>query len=1207
MGTVYHAIDERTGGEVALKRLRGGDPRLLALFEREYRTLVGIQHPRIIRAYEYGVDASGPYYTMELARGRDLHELAPLPLVDACLYLRDVATCLALLHTRRLLHRDVSPRNVRVLPSGECKLLDFGALSSFGVCDRVIGTPPYIPPEALGNGPLDQRADVFSFGALLYWTLTRKHAYPARRIEDLPEAWKRRPLAPSSIVPELSPRVDALVLGLLAVEPSSRPATMTEVVERLNGLAQLPTEDADTQQALAASYLVQAELVGHEQELTVLRERLEALVAGRGGAMFVTGPSGVGRSRLLREMAERGQLAGVRTVLVDAGTHRHANGAAIAIVQRLLDLSPAARHEAESHSASLAELDRGLAERLGIAAAAPQGRMSGDWRARIQEMLFAIVAAATTDARVLLLVDNLDDADDGSLAMLAGLLRLTTLSPLMLVCSAQSSEPDRNSMPWRLIVERSQAVVLSPLSAVETLALTRSLFGDAPNVVRFAEWLHQHTGGLPLHCMELVRRLHASGDVRYLDGMWALPSERPASVVTGVLSDLLAESLDALSPSARSLAEALAVERGSLSRERCLAHAQVEGQQPFALLDELVRQRVIEDALQGGYRFAHRVLRDALLTRMTPERRRRLHLRCAEWELLHAPTDKQTSSRIEAGWHLLQAGEESRGAHELAAVAYDTLGVRFAFADLQIAAPALEAALGVYTKQGRHLHERLPLIAALAQAGYYEARIWGDRYGDTALAAVAEVSGLTLAKKLVPWMGKTLGLLAGMSIAWVRFSLRPGRVRNYRFVDVLVQLFGVVTTLTGAASIALDVARAEHVAATLAPFRHLPARLTPVGIAQFCEALKEIGRENQAYALRACFELLERFKDPSYYRALPDAGRPLYLGGLWFARGVFESFRDGGGALHAADELDRLDLKLYRMIASAIRALHYANRGQLDLARRHREQVDVHAIQIGSAWQVELWEPAAMILVHTTMCDVVEMRRVVDRLNELSRAHPSLARYARMAELALVLARDDELADRGQRGDGTATGRALVDALELLQREAPRSFIGWGAVCGYVARALNLLERHAEAKACAEQALSHLRPEDRPFVALFLNVEIELALANAALGNHTEARRQMDDLLAFHHASDNPLTRGRLHVAFAQVAARAGDWTTFRHHAEEARGWFQSTGASVLIARVDRLRALDPARSNPPPRPSNAPLEPRDIQLTRDEPRRRDR
>jgi serine/threonine protein kinase len=129
---------------------------------REYHTLVRLKHPRIIEVYDYGVNADGPYYTMELLSGRDLQELAPLSATEVCSHLRDVASSLALLHAQGLLHRDVSPRNVRLTADGRTKLIDFGALTPFGIASVVVGSPICMAPELLRRMPLDQRVFVDS-------------------------------------------------------------------------------------------------------------------------------------------------------------------------------------------------------------------------------------------------------------------------------------------------------------------------------------------------------------------------------------------------------------------------------------------------------------------------------------------------------------------------------------------------------------------------------------------------------------------------------------------------------------------------------------------------------------------------------------------------------------------------------------------------------------------------------------------------------------------------------------------------------------------------------------------------------------------------------------------------------------------------------------------------------------------------------------
>src|SRR4029077_5529235 len=110
----------------------------------------------------------------------------------ACEALRDVAPALALLHSQRLLHGDISPRNVR-LQSGRAKLLDFGAAAPFGLSNEVIGTPECMAPEVLRQRKLDARTDLFSLGALAYFALTGRAAYPVRELREAEAVWNNAP------------------------------------------------------------------------------------------------------------------------------------------------------------------------------------------------------------------------------------------------------------------------------------------------------------------------------------------------------------------------------------------------------------------------------------------------------------------------------------------------------------------------------------------------------------------------------------------------------------------------------------------------------------------------------------------------------------------------------------------------------------------------------------------------------------------------------------------------------------------------------------------------------------------------------------------------------------------------------------------------------------------------------------------------------
>jgi serine/threonine-protein kinase len=168
MAKVHRATDRTLGRQVALKRLIV-DPaapessHLTALFEREFHTLAQLSHPHVIAVFDYGLAAQGaPFYTMELLDGGDLRDRAPLPWREVCRLVFGVCSALALLHSRRLLHRDITPRNIRCTQSGIAKLIDFGAMSpmSDGGAD-VVGTPSFTAPETLQRLALDARTDLY--------------------------------------------------------------------------------------------------------------------------------------------------------------------------------------------------------------------------------------------------------------------------------------------------------------------------------------------------------------------------------------------------------------------------------------------------------------------------------------------------------------------------------------------------------------------------------------------------------------------------------------------------------------------------------------------------------------------------------------------------------------------------------------------------------------------------------------------------------------------------------------------------------------------------------------------------------------------------------------------------------------------------------------------------------------------------------------
>ncbi len=198
MGEVFRAHDAKLNRDVALKFLPevlSSDKQLLARFEREAELLARVNHPNIATIHSIEDDHGHPFLVLELVEGETLKKMlepGPLPLRDALKVCRDIAVALEAAHRKGIVHRDLKPANVMVTDEGLVKVLDFGIakrleqtraddLTSTGM---VVGTGPYIPPEQIRGKPSGRRGDIWTFGCVLFETLTGAVAFGRDDLAD---------------------------------------------------------------------------------------------------------------------------------------------------------------------------------------------------------------------------------------------------------------------------------------------------------------------------------------------------------------------------------------------------------------------------------------------------------------------------------------------------------------------------------------------------------------------------------------------------------------------------------------------------------------------------------------------------------------------------------------------------------------------------------------------------------------------------------------------------------------------------------------------------------------------------------------------------------------------------------------------------------------------------------------------------------------
>ena len=274
MGVVYRAIQEPLGRAVAIKVLRQPeDPRLdksyAERFLREAAVVAHLNHPNTVVVHDYGNDGANLYFAMEYLEGKTLtqrvYELGAMAPVDALRVARQIASSLGEAHEGGLVHRDLKPGNVMICPRRHdplfVKVLDFGLvklvseeeakkLTQSGI---TLGSPRYMSPEQIrATTPIDHRADVYAFGALMTFCLTGKPPFPdGSQFEAMRHHVYTAPPALRTLEPRCtaSAELEQVVLRCLAKEPDARPQTMGEVLaalDRCPEATEAPTEGYDS-------------------------------------------------------------------------------------------------------------------------------------------------------------------------------------------------------------------------------------------------------------------------------------------------------------------------------------------------------------------------------------------------------------------------------------------------------------------------------------------------------------------------------------------------------------------------------------------------------------------------------------------------------------------------------------------------------------------------------------------------------------------------------------------------------------------------------------------------------------------------------------------------------------------------------------------------------------------------------------------------
>jgi serine/threonine-protein kinase len=242
-GQVYRAVDPTLDSMVAIKTLSvDSDASILARFRNEAAASRRLRHPNIVTIYDFGEQDGTPFIVMELLEGQDLQRVIesrrPLPVWHKVQIMTQVASGLANAHAHGIVHRDVKPANIMLLPDGNVKIMDFGiALVSQDTQNRltprgaVIGTFRYMAPEQFRGSQQDARGDIFAYGVMFYELLSGIHPFhapePAAAMYNI---LNLEPVPIRELCPECPEQLEGVIARLLQKDPEFRYQNLEDVL-----------------------------------------------------------------------------------------------------------------------------------------------------------------------------------------------------------------------------------------------------------------------------------------------------------------------------------------------------------------------------------------------------------------------------------------------------------------------------------------------------------------------------------------------------------------------------------------------------------------------------------------------------------------------------------------------------------------------------------------------------------------------------------------------------------------------------------------------------------------------------------------------------------------------------------------------------------------------------------------------------------------
>jgi len=624
-----------------------------ARVSREARAMGRLgDHPNIVAIYDMGEHEGQPYIVIPVMPGGDVESLiekAPehrLPIEQAAGIAKAICRGLEFAHSKGIIHRDIKPGNIWLGADGAAKIGDFGLalavdLSRLTQPGMMVGTVTYMPPEQAMGGKVTAKADLYSLGAMLYEMVTGRPPFVGDdSIAIIGQHINTPPVSPTWHRADLPPALETLILQLLEKDPEKRPESASVVLQALEAIEAGKVRPESPKEPSAENPLYRRVFVGREPELKHLQSAFDGAISGQGALMMVTGEPGIGKTALCEQLATYVTLRGGRTLVGHCYEAGSLSLPYLPFVEALRSYvltrdAKDLREELGSGAADVARIISEIRERLKIKLRTQKG--PEEERYRLLQAVSAFLSNAAAVQPMLAVLEDLHDADKGTLEMLTHVSRNLAGARLLIVGTYRDVEVDRSHPLSAALAELRRVstygrVLLRGLNADEVRRMLESITRESVPW-GLAEAVHRQTEGNPLFVQEVIRYLVEEGLITLKEGGWQPTRDTPLEMsIPEGLRDVIGKRLSLLSQECNRLLAVASVVGREFALETLKAVAGINEDAFVNALKEAVRLSILEERSQRGlvrYRFTHAFFRQTLYEEMIAPQRLKLHRQVA--------------------------------------------------------------------------------------------------------------------------------------------------------------------------------------------------------------------------------------------------------------------------------------------------------------------------------------------------------------------------------------------------------------------------------------------------------------------------------------------------------------------------------------------------------------------------------------------------